>query len=192
MKIAFIGTHGVGKTTLCFELAACLKRLDIGVDVVKEVARGCPLPINRDTTSAAQQWILHTQVAREIELSHHYEAIVCDRSVLDNYAYMVHASGRQRHLEPFLAGWLGTYTLLVRVPIVQPPSFDGTRDVSVAFQESVDRLIGELLAEFQVPHLTLDPSARDHWIPEVLRAVDLPPCAPQLDLFNDLGRNGHA
>ncbi len=29
MKIAFIGTHGVGKTTLCFELAAALKRLDL-------------------------------------------------------------------------------------------------------------------------------------------------------------------
>ena len=25
MKIAFIGTHGVGKTTLCYELAAALK-----------------------------------------------------------------------------------------------------------------------------------------------------------------------
>ena len=34
MKIAFIGTHGVGKTTLCFDLAARLKRLDHGVDIV--------------------------------------------------------------------------------------------------------------------------------------------------------------
>ena len=39
MKIAFIGTHGVGKTTLCYELAAALKRLDLSVDLVKEVAR---------------------------------------------------------------------------------------------------------------------------------------------------------
>ena len=54
MKIAFIGSHGVGKTTLCFELAAALKRLDLSVDVVKEVARGCPLPINQATTVAAQ------------------------------------------------------------------------------------------------------------------------------------------
>ena len=28
LKIAFVGTHGVGKTTLCFDLAAHLKRLD--------------------------------------------------------------------------------------------------------------------------------------------------------------------
>ena len=50
MKIAFIGSHGVGKTTLCYDLAARLKRQDRAVDLVKEVARRCPLPINRDTT----------------------------------------------------------------------------------------------------------------------------------------------
>ena len=150
MKIAFIGTHGVGKTTLCFELAACLKRLDISVDVVKEVARNCPLPINRDTTIPAQQWILHTQVAREIELVPDFEAIVCDRSVLDNYAYMVHASGRQAALEPFLIDWLRTYTLLVRVPVVAAPSFDGTRDTSVTFQSEIDRILADLLREFRL------------------------------------------
>lgn len=188
MKIAFIGTHGVGKTTLCFELAACLKRLDIGVDVVKEVARHCPLPINRDTTVDAQAWILHTQVAREIELTHAYEAIVCDRSVLDNYAYMVHAAGRRPELEPFLRHWLETYRLLVFVPVIQPPSFDGTRDTSVSFQMGVDRILRDLIAELRLPVLALDPTERDQWIRRVLRALDLPATTPQLDLFNDLGR----
>ncbi len=45
MKIAFIGSHGVGKTTLCYDLAARLKRQDRAVDLVKEAARRCPLPI---------------------------------------------------------------------------------------------------------------------------------------------------
>ena len=67
MKIAFIGTHGVGKTTLCYELAASLKKRDLSVELVREVARECPLPINRDTTLKAQSWILHTQIARELE-----------------------------------------------------------------------------------------------------------------------------
>ncbi|HPF36665.1 MAG TPA: ATP-binding protein [Candidatus Krumholzibacteria bacterium] len=192
MKIAFIGTHGVGKTTLCFELAACLKRLDIGVDVVKEVARHCPLPINRDTTVDAQSWILHTQVAREIELTHAYEAIVCDRSVLDNYAYMVHAAGRRPELEPFLEAWLETYSLLVFVPVVQPPSFDGTRDTSVAFQMGVDAILQELVAGVKRPVLRLEPGERDHWIRHVLQALDLPSTTPQLDLFNDLGRGQSA
>ena len=191
MKIAFIGTHGVGKTTLCFELAACLKRLDIGVDVVKEVARLCPLPINRETTADAQEWILHTQIAREIELSHAYEAIVCDRSVVDNYAYMVHAAGRRPDVEPLLRRWIGTYTLLVRVPVITPPSFDGTRDTSREFQLAIDRLLTELLRELDVPFLPLPAGDRDGWIRRVLEAVDLPGTSPQLDLFNGLG-NGNA
>ena len=32
MKIAFMGSHGVGKTTLCFDVAAHLKRLGMEVD----------------------------------------------------------------------------------------------------------------------------------------------------------------
>ena len=59
MKIAFIGSHGVGKTTLCYDLASRLKRQDRAVDLVKEVARRCPLPINRETTREAQ-WRLVT------------------------------------------------------------------------------------------------------------------------------------
>jgi len=43
MKIAFVGSHGVGKTTLCFDLAAQLKRRGVNVDMVKEVARASPL-----------------------------------------------------------------------------------------------------------------------------------------------------
>ena len=190
MKIAFIGTHGVGKTTLCFELAACLKRLDVSVDVVKEVARNCPLPINRDTTSDAQEWILHTQVAQEIGTAHGYEAIVCDRAVLDNYAYLVHAVGRRPPLEAFIESWMHTYSLLVHVPVVAAPTFDGTRDTSVVFQKRIDEIIRELLDEMGIRRLDLDPTHRDAWIPAVLDAVGLPTHTPQLDLFNGLGDRG--
>ena len=82
LKIAFVGTHGVGKTTLCFDLAAQLKRLDLGVELVKEVARRCPLPINEQTTPDAQAWILHTQMAEELSAAASYEVVICDRSVL--------------------------------------------------------------------------------------------------------------
>jgi len=187
MKIAFIGTHGVGKTTLCFDLAASLKRLDMSVDLVKEVARSCPLPINRDTTDDAQNWILHTQVAREIELSEAYDAIVCDRAVVDNYAYMVHATGRRPEIEPFIRHWMDSYSLLVKVPVLAPPSFDGTRDTSVEFQADIDRLIDELLDEFQLPRLKLPGGTRDGWMEMVLEAMDLPAHPPQMDLFDGTG-----
>jgi nicotinamide riboside kinase len=183
MKIAFIGTHGVGKTTLCFDLAAALKRLDLSVDLVKEVARGCPLPINRETTDDAQNWILHTQVAREIELTNAYEVTVCDRAVIDNYAYMVHATGRRPEIEPFIRHWMGTYSLLVKVPVISPPVFDGTRDTSVDFQADIDVLIDGLLDEFDLERLELPGESREGWTRLVLESLGLPGERPQLDLF---------
>jgi hypothetical protein len=183
MKIAFIGTHGVGKTTLCYELAAALKRLDFSVDLVKEVARACPLPINRQTTDRAQRWILHTQIAWEIEHAAAYEVIVCDRAVLDNYAYLVHAAGRQTDLDALVRVWMHTYDLLVKVPVLSPPAYDGTRDTSVEFQIAIDGLIDELLDELGLARLELPASDRTVWIHRVLARLELPRRPPQLGLF---------
>lgn len=184
MKVAFIGTHGVGKTTLCFDLAARMKRLDLSVDIVKEVARQCPLPINRQTTLDAQLWILHRQIAEEIGTRSQYEAVVCDRSVLDNYAYLVHRLGHRTELEPMVHDWARTYDGLFKVPIIQAPRFDGTRDVSAAFQYEIDETIESLLVRFGVRCHRLDPSQRPHWLETVLRTVGLPESPAQIDLFD--------
>ena len=50
---------------------------------------GDETPINEGTTYDAQAWILHTQIAEEIAAAASNEVVICDRSVLDNYAYLV-------------------------------------------------------------------------------------------------------
>ena len=183
MKIAFIGSHGVGKTTLCYDLAARLKRQDRSVDLVKEVARRCPLPINRDTTLAAQAWILHTQIADEIAAAAQNDVVICDRSVLDNYAYLVNQTGRLPAYDALVRDWVATYDALFKVPIVDPPTFDGQRDVSQTFQRDIDAVIDRLARELEVPCHRLDPEARDGWVDTVLRVSGLPLHPPQIDLF---------
>lgn len=183
LKVAFIGAHGVGKTTLCFDLASRLKRLDLGVDIVKEVARACPLPINRDTTLEAQAWILHSQIAEEIAAVSRHDVVICDRSVLDNYAYLVHRIGRRPEYDALVARWVTTYAGLFKVPILQPPSFDGTRDTSTAFQVAIDHTIDELAAAFGVPCLRLDPAEREGWVDTVLGAMGIALAPPQISLF---------
>lgn len=183
LKIAFVGTHGVGKTTLCFDLAAYLKRLDFAVDLVKEVARRCPLPINEDTTLDAQSWILHTQIAEEIAALSMYEVVVCDRSVLDNYAYLVARVGRRPELDPLIINWVRGYDALFKVPVVGAPTFDGKRAVSRSFQLEIDATINQLVTDFNVPVVHLDPTDRDGWVPAVLTALDLPLQPPQIELF---------
>ncbi|HEY3933918.1 MAG TPA: ATP-binding protein [Gemmatimonadales bacterium] len=183
LKIAFIGSHGVGKTTLCYDLAARLKRQDRAVDLVKEVARSCPLPINRDTTLAAQAWILHTQIAQEIAAEAQNDVVICDRSLLDNYAYLVQQAGRRPAYDMLVATWVASYDYLFKVPIIDPPTFDGMRDVSATFQHQIDATIDTLADELGVTCHRLDPAGRDGWIDAVLTCCGLPLHAPQIDLF---------
>ncbi|MCL4846422.1 MAG: AAA family ATPase [Acidobacteria bacterium] len=171
MKIAFIGTHGVGKTTMCYELAGRLKRRGLDADIVKEVARLSPLPINRQTSLDAQTWILMTQIAEEIQSAAHHAVVVCDRSVLDNYAYLAHACGRQVDIERLVDYWLRTYDLLIKVPVAGRAAADGVRDTDDRFVQAIDALVDALLAEKHTPHVRLDPAARDRWMEEVAEQV---------------------
>lgn len=180
MKVAFIGTHGVGKTTLCYDLAALLKRQDLHVDIVKEVARLSPLPINRQTSLEAQTWILMTQVAEEIRSAAHHAVVVCDRSVLDNYAYMVLACGRQKAIERFVDHWIRTYDLLFKVPLSGAASADGVRDTDEFFMRSIDQLVDTLLAEKKIPHQQLPPGERPRWIELVWDRVRVSPALGRL------------
>jgi thymidylate kinase len=171
MKIAFVGSHGVGKTTLCFDLAAQLKRRGINVDMVKEVARASPLPVNRKTSREAQLWILTTQVAEEIRAASHSVVVVCDRAALDNYAYFFLACGRDLAVEKFVEMWMRTYDLLIRVPVVDQAPDDGFRDTDAVFVREVDRKVLALLAATKAPYLDLERGPRAQWSDMAFSAV---------------------
>ncbi|MEM4318701.1 MAG: hypothetical protein QW244_01685 [Candidatus Pacearchaeota archaeon] len=81
MKIALVGTHGVGKTTAAHEIVALLKKNSLDAGYLEEVARKCPLPINEETTKESQKWIFYTHLAYEIELKTRYSILVC----IDHY-----------------------------------------------------------------------------------------------------------
>jgi hypothetical protein len=148
LKLALIGTHGVGKTTLAYEVCSLLKKANHNIELVTEVARRSPLPVNEATTIEGQLWILHAQIAAEIDAAARSPHVICDRSVLDNYCYLVNKFGRQPQLEQWLVWWMGTYSLLVAVPPMAdgiPP--DGFRSENLEFQHRIHDLLGEILAE---------------------------------------------
>ncbi|HXE75560.1 MAG TPA: AAA family ATPase [Candidatus Xenobia bacterium] len=192
MKLALIGTHGVGKTTLAYDVCALLKKQGQNVELVTEVARRCPFPVNEATTLEAQLWILHTQIADELAAAQRAPSVICDRSVLDNYCYLMNKCGRQAAIEPWLEHWLESYDLLVGVPLVresiyseafrQPTLSDGFRATDRAFQQRIDNLIKELLTEppferFAGRVLWLDGIQQSHWAERVLTALQPPESA---------------
>ena len=146
MKLALIGTHGVGKTTLAYEICSRMKKAGENVEMVAEVARRSPFPVNAATTLEGQLWILHAQIAAELDASRNAANVVCDRSVLDNYCYLVNKFGRQPQLEAWLAWWMQTYDLLAGVPpLAQEIQPDGFRSEDRAFQRRIHELLNELL-----------------------------------------------
>jgi hypothetical protein len=153
MKIAFIGTHGIGKTTLAYELCNELKKQHLDVGFIDEIARRCPFPINEATSLEAQTWILATTIARELELGKIYPNIICDRSVIDNYVYLYHKFGHIPELHALASYWVRTYDLLFKVPYTQKylrP--DGVRSTDTEFQAAIDLKLTQLLEGDDVPY----------------------------------------
>jgi AAA domain len=178
VKLALIGTHGVGKTTLAFEICSLLKKAGRHVELVTEVARQSPFPVNAETTLEGQLWILHAQIAAELDAARRAPDVIADRSVLDNYCYLVNKFGRQPALEPWLAWWMNSYTNLIGVPTsdeggIQP---DGFRSEDRAFQARIHEVLVELLAsppfaKITPPVLWLRTRDRENWAAEVFEVA---------------------
>jgi nicotinamide riboside kinase len=151
-KIALIGTHGTGKTTLVHELVAEAKKRGVNAEFLGEIVRGCPLPINEQQTKDASEWIIYNQYIKELELKQKCNVLVCDRSVLDGYVYFYKKFGRDPILERFVKDKSTTYSALLRVPINQRRlTEDGVRATDEDFQRSIDKGFSYLLRELDIP-----------------------------------------
>ncbi|MFH1649856.1 MAG: ATP-binding protein [Candidatus Woesearchaeota archaeon] len=170
MKIAFIGTHGVGKTSTCHFLAYLIKAKlldgsDARVEVVSEVARILSrekkIPINEQTTLEAQQMIAQTQIDAEKEAAKHNDIVICDRAYLDNIAYAEHKFGKQNLFHQIGPSWMQTYDYLFKVPITKMPYEDGIRSTDPEFQKAIDKRIDELIKLWGVKCEVLPIEGRD-------------------------------
>ena len=147
-KVALVGTHGVGKTTVAYELGGAIKRRGCTVELLTEIARECPFALNDRASREAHQWIIARQVQLEIEKRPRAEVLICDRSVLDNFAYYARLYGttgeQAEALLSYCRAWMKTYDLLVRLPVTHTLTSDGFRSTDEGFQRQIDRLCDEL------------------------------------------------
>jgi hypothetical protein len=175
-KVALVGTHGVNKTTVAYELAGVLKRRGRTVELLTEIARECPFPLNENASREAYQWIIARQVQLEIEKYRRADILVCDRSVLDNFAYYVRRYGMESAeacaLGNYCRSWMKSYNLLVRLPITNPISADGFRSTDSDFQTEIDRLCDSLFEseynEETIPSYVRGPISATHIAERIL------------------------
>jgi nicotinamide riboside kinase len=151
-KAALIGTHGIRKSTHCHGLIHYLKQRKINAELLGEVARNSPFPINEETTESSQRWILYNQLSKELEYElHNQDILICDRASLDNYSYFVEAFGKKDDLDILVKNHMNSYDAIIRIPLNNGKiDDDGVRSTSLDFQRRIDNRVVELLDEFNI------------------------------------------
>ncbi len=149
-KIAFVGSHGIRKTTAAYAFAHTIQRAGRSVEFAREVVRDNPLGINETATGEAQLWVLVSQVRQELELAPKAEVLVTDRGVVDNYAYYIRSCGMTDRfaVEPLVRAWGATYDLVVRLTPDIALSADGIRSTNDAFRDEIEAILDEVLPRF--------------------------------------------
>jgi nicotinamide riboside kinase len=148
-KIAFIGSHGIRKTSALLAFAAEVQRAGRSVELGREVVRDNPLGINEGATGEAQLWVLVSQIRQELELARKADVLATDRGVMDNYAYYLRACGGDDRYDvlPLVRRWSGTYDLVVRLLPDVALQADGVRSTSDAFRDEVEAILDRVLPE---------------------------------------------
>jgi hypothetical protein len=152
LKIAIIGTHGTFKSTLAYNLAGALKEEGLTVRVIQELAADCPYPINGECIEA-QEWIVGTQFMEELKTAASKDnrkapdAMVCDRSILDSYAYTLDLCLKKGIPMP---GWIPSmvehnmpsYDYLFKTNVVPGGLVDdGTRCIDPVWQKDIENIL---------------------------------------------------
>jgi len=141
IKVGFLGTHGTGKTTAVFDLAAALKKQNKNVHTIMNIARSCPLEINEKATINSQFWIFGELLRKEQESRN--EIIICDRTLLDVFAYLRRISKYVADdIRPFVKNYMCTYSVIFYMhPIEGYLKDDGKRSVNKEFQKEIKDII---------------------------------------------------
>jgi nicotinamide riboside kinase len=148
-KVAFIGSHGIRKTTAAHGFANAMQRAGRSVEYGREVVRDNPLGINEGATGEAQLWVIVSQIRQELTLAPKAEVLVLDRGVMDNYAYYLRACGGEDRfaVEPMVREWSKTYDLVIRLFPDVDLSSDGVRSTSDEFRSEIEAILDGHLTE---------------------------------------------
>ncbi|MGI9665547.1 MAG: AAA family ATPase [Acidimicrobiia bacterium] len=155
-KVAFVGSHGIRKTTAVHAFANTMQRAGRSVEHGREVVRDNPLGINETATGEAQLWVIVSQIRQELRLAQNAEVLVLDRGVMDNFAYYLRACDGDDPFDvgPLVAQWSTTYDLVVRLLPDVALREDGVRSTSDTFRDEIEALLDQRLADL-VPERSL-------------------------------------
>jgi len=87
-KVAIIGSHGVGKTSIAQGAKARLEQEGYKVEFLGELARQCPFQLNEESDFNAQFYMISGQVNEENKSAlGEPDILITDRCILDSLIY---------------------------------------------------------------------------------------------------------
>lgn len=122
---------------------------------LSEVARKCPYPLNEKATFQTQNYIMHKQIEMELDISSPTIRCICDRSTLDQIAYIRQAFERggmtaeqAEYLIRHCRAWAGTYDFIFYIPIEFAMEKDGVRSEDLEYQRQIDKDVRHEFVKF--------------------------------------------
>ena len=160
MRIAIIGSHGVGKTTLSVKLSNHFGFARIP-DIVRE-AHEKKFVINEETPPESQFWILSKMIELERNTP---ESWIADKTLFDNIIYgnVILKDQKVKDVISDIVIKEARYDAMLYLPIEFAIADDGLRSLNSEFQVQIDRSYIEFLNQNNFSYCTVRGSVEERF-----------------------------
>lgn len=173
MKIAIVGAHGSGKSTIISSVYSQLKKNNSRVFVAPEVARSSLFLAANDKTPKMQMDLFGRQISSEMTNSRNCNILLCDRSVFDILMYTrlffeqdEEAIMYSKSMSLFCKDYASTYDHIFLTSQYYPPNSvkDDIRPKDENLQKKAGEKLKNILDEFSVKYTILTTNPEENII----------------------------
>jgi thymidylate kinase len=159
MKIAFIGTHCNGKTTLVEEFLQKWPMYKRPEKTYRDLIREKKLPNNREGTEESQKAILNALIDEvQTAVSAGEENLIFDRCVIDNIAYSLWLYDKDKVSDEFIMDCkvlavqtLKLFDIVFYLPLREEIELTEkeNRDIDPKYREEIDHIFSALVQSYE-------------------------------------------
>lgn len=170
MKIAIVGAHGSGKSTIISSVYSKLKKRKSRVFLAPEVARSSLFLAANEKNPKMQMDLFGRQISSEMTHSRNCDVLLCDRSLFDILMYTrlffendEEAISYSKSMSLFCKDYSDSYDHVFLTSKLYSPNAvkDDIRPESESFQEKSKVKLKNILDEFSVNYTVLDSDPED-------------------------------